>query len=362
MKIDSIEVGNFRNYEKEKIEFHDRTNIIYGDNAQGKTNILEAAFVCSTSKSHRGSRDAELIKIGSEEAHIRMFFQKKGVRHRIDVHLRLNKPKGIAIDGVPIKRSSELIGFVNIIVFSPEDLKIVKNGPSERRKFINFELSKIDGIYLRELGEYNKALLQRNRLLKQICREPSLEEVLGVWDEKLVEFGSSIISSRKKFIERLSDAVRTTNERLTGNKDHVSLVYMPDASEETFARDLMMARERDLKFYTTSVGPHRDDLCFMNDDVDVRKYGSQGQQRTCALSLKLAEIELVKEMINDAPVLLLDDVLSELDRSRQNYVLDSLGGMQAIVTCTGLEEFIGRKAALDRVFKVRSGKIYVEKG
>lgn len=361
MEIDSIEVGSFRNYDSAKLEFHSHTNILYGDNAQGKTNILEAIFVCGTTKSHKGCKDKELIKIGSNEAHIRMFTRKKGVPHKIDIHLRQNKAKGIAIDGIPIKRSSELLGLINIIFFSPEDLKIVKNGPSERRRFINLELSQLDKVYLYELGEYNKALMQRNKLLKQIYSTPSLSKTLDVWDDKLVEYGSKIISSREKFIEKLSGIAMRVSENLTGNREHLELVYEPDVTTDSYSHNLKKAREKDLHFLSTSVGPHRDDLCFINKGIDIRKYGSQGQQRTCALALKLAEIELVKEVANDTPVLLLDDVLSELDRNRQNYLLDSIDNIQTIITCTGLEEFIDGRLSLDKVFCISDGTVILEK-
>lgn len=361
MKINSIEVGSFRNYDSAKLEFHSHTNILYGDNAQGKTNILEAIFICGTTKSHKGNKDKELIKLGQDEAHIRMFIEKRGVAHKIDIHLRQNKAKGIAIDGVPIKRSSELLGLVNIIFFSPEDLKIVKNGPSERRRFINLELSQLDKVYLYELGEYDKALMQRNKLLKQIYYRPSLVDTLDIWDSKLVECGSKIIASREKFIKELSVVTKQIDESLTGNREHIELIYEPCVTVADFSDSLRKAREKDLHFMATSVGPHRDDLCFMNEGVDIRKYGSQGQQRTCALSLKLAEIELVKEVINDTPVLLLDDVLSELDRNRQNYLLDSIDNIQTIITCTGLEEFIGGRLALDKVFCISEGTVRLEK-
>jgi len=357
MKINSIEVGNFRNYDNAKLEFHSHTNILYGDNAQGKTNILEAIFVCGTTKSHKGCKDKELIKLGQKEAHIRMFVEKKGSVHKIDIHLRQDKAKGIAIDGIPIKRSSELLGLAHIIFFSPEDLRIVKNGPSERRRFINLELSQLDKVYLYELGEYNKALAQRNKLLKQISFKPSLASMLDIWDDKLVEYGSKIIASRKKFIDKMSVITRKINENLTGKKEHTRLVYEPDVTISEFASNLKKAREKDLRFLSTSTGPHRDDLCFMDKDTDIRKYGSQGQQRTCALSLKLAEIELVKEVVNDTPVLLLDDVLSELDRNRQNYLLDSIGGIQTVITCTGLEEFVGGRLALDKIFCISDGTV-----
>ena len=361
MKIDSIEVGNFRNYQNAKLEFHEHTNILYGDNAQGKTNILESIFVCGTSKSHKGSSDKELIRIGEEEAHIRMFMRKNNIPHKIDMHFRKNKGKGIAIDGIPIKKSSELLGFINIIFFSPEDLRIVKNGPSERRKFINLELSQLDSFYLHDLGEYNKALAQRNKLLKQIVYKPSLKDTLSIWDMQLLDYGSKIILRRKKFIDNLAELVAQINSKLTGGREYTKVVYEPNTEIEDFEKKLTDAREKDMHFCNTSVGPHRDDLSFINNDVDIRKYGSQGQQRTCALSLKLAEIELVKNVINDTPILLLDDVLSELDRNRQNYLLDSIDNIQTIVTCTGLEEFIDGRLTLDRIFRIVDGTVTLEK-
>lgn len=361
MKIDSIEIGNFRNYNSARLDFHEHTNILYGDNAQGKTNILESIFVAGTTKSHKGSNDRELIKIGCDEAHIRMFINKRGISHRIDMHLRKNKAKGIAIDGIPIRRSSELLGMVNIIFFSPEDLRIIKNGPSERRRFVNLELSQLDNVYLYDLGEYNKVLQQRNKLLKQIAYKPSLIDTLDIWDEQLVLYGTKIIKSRTKFLEMLSEIVTENNIKLTGGREHVKVFYEPDILVEDFSRKLKENREKDMHFCNTGVGPHRDDICFINDDIDIRRYGSQGQQRTCALSLKLAEIELVKKIIGDTPVLLLDDVLSELDRNRQNFLLESISDIQTIVTCTGLEEFIDKSLALDRIFKVTNGTVQIEK-
>ena len=361
MYINSLEVGNFRNYNFAKIEFHEKTNILYGDNAQGKTNLLESVFVCGTTKSHKGSKDKELILLGEEEAHIRLHFTKKNIKRRIDMHLKKSKGKGIAIDGIPIRRSSELLGLLNIIFFSPEDLRIIKNGPAERRRFVNMELCQLDGLYLHDLGEYNKVLMQRNKLLKQINYNPSLSDTLDIWDMSLIEYGCKIIKRREQFIHEISEIVTEVNEKLTGNKEHVKMLYEPDIMAEAFEMSLKQSRKRDLKTCSTNVGPHRDDICFMNGEIDIRKYGSQGQQRTCALSLKLAEIELVKMIVGDSPILLLDDVLSELDRSRQNFLLDSISGIQTIITCTGIEEFINSRLTLDRIFRIIQGKISIEK-
>lgn len=360
MKLESIEVGNFRNYENAKLEFHPKTNILYGDNAQGKTNILESIYVCATTNSHKGSKDKELIRFGEDEAHIRMFLTKREMTHKIDMHLRKSKGKGIAIDGVPIKRSSELMGLAYVIFFSPEDLKIIKNGPSERRRFVNMELCQLDPLYLYDLAEYNKVLMQRNKLLKQISFSPSLESTLSIWDEKLIEYGEKIIVRRQQFVDELDKIVLQVAKNLTGEKEIIKTLYEPDVSAGNFEKVLAESKERDMKFCSTNVGPHRDDLCFMNGELDLRKFGSQGQQRTCALALKLAEIEIVKKSSQDCPILLLDDVLSELDRNRQNYLLDSIHDIQTIITCTGLEEFIDSRLTLDRVFRVKEGTVTLE--
>ena len=289
-----------------------------------------------------------------------MHLVKKNMSHRIDMHLKKSKGKGIAIDGIPIKRSGELLGLLNVIFFSPEDLRIIKNGPSERRRFVNMELCQLDAVYLHELGEYNKVLAQRNKLLKQIYHQPSLKETLDLWDMQLVEYGSKLVRRRETFVEEIGEIVTEVNGRLTGGKELIRMIYEPDVLVDDFQRKLADAREKDLKTCSTNVGPHRDDICFLNGDIDLRRYGSQGQQRTCALSLKLAEIELVKDMIGDSPILLLDDVLSELDRKRQNYLLDSIHDIQAIITCTGIEEFVGSRLTLDKIFRVVQGEITVQ--
>lgn len=358
MFIQSLELNNFRNYNQLKLEFHKQANVFYGDNAQGKTNILESVFVCGTTKSHKGSKDREMIKIGENEAHIRMVIEKNQISHKIDMHLKKNKSKGVAIDGIPIKKSSELLGLMNIIFFSPEDLSIIKNGPSERRRFINMELSQLDKIYLYNLVEYNKVLNNRNKLLKQIKFNPELSDTLDVWDKQLLIYGCKIIERRALFIEELKEVVHDIHYKLSGKKEELFIKYEPNITVEEFEQKLFEAREKDIAFATTNVGPHRDDLIFIAEDSDIRKFGSQGQQRTCALSLKLAEIEIVKKMIHDQPVLLLDDVLSELDRNRQNYLLDSIDGTQTIITCTGLEEFINSRLTLDRVYKVVKGTVF----
>lgn len=360
MIIKSIEIQNFRNYEYESIEFDDKTNILYGDNAQGKTNVLEAVFIAGTNKSHKGSKDSELINFNGDEAHIKAVVSKRDIDYRIDMHIRKSRSKGIAINGVPIRRSSELYGLVNIIFFSPEDLNIIKSGPSARRRFIDMELCQLDKIYVDNLIKYNKTLEQRNKLLKDIYFEPSLEDTLDIWNRNLVNYGSEIIKRRRIFIDKLNSIIEDIHYRLSGNKEHLVISYEESVGEDVFLQELNDNIARDKKSKMTGCGPHRDDISFLIGDVDIRKYGSQGQQRTTALSLKLAEIELVRQSVGDSPILLLDDVLSELDSNRQNYLLNSINDVQTIITCTGLDEFINNRFNINRIFKVTDGHVSKE--
>lgn len=357
MIIKSIELQNFRNYDSLKMHLDEKTNILYGDNAQGKTNILEALYLSGTTKSHKGSKDRELIKFNSDEAHIRCIVKKAGMDYRIDMHLRKNKSKGIAINGIPIKKASELFGILNIIFFSPEDLDIIKRGPSERRRFIDLELCQLDKIYLHNLTNYNKILNQRNKLLKSMYYEPQLEDTLAIWDMQLVAYSKEIVCRRKAFIEELNEIASEVHEKLSGKRETLEVRYEPNAEEDQMETKLEEALERDKRQKMTSVGPHRDDICFLANGIDIRKFGSQGQQRTSALSLKLAEIELVRRRIQDMPVLLLDDVLSELDSNRQNYLLNTIGDLQTVITCTGLDEFINNRFEINRIYKIVNGSI-----
>ena len=358
MNIRSIELKNFRNYENLEISFDEGTNILFGDNAQGKTNILEAAYMSGTTKSHKGSRDREMIRFGEEEAHLKTVVVRGGREYQIDMHLKKNRAKGIAIDKIPIKKASELFGILNIVFFSPEDLNIIKNGPVERRRFLDSELCQLDRIYLADLTNYNKILAQRNKLLKDMIYRPSLSDTLPVWDMQLIETGKKIIRRRKQFVDELREIVSDIHYRISGGKEELFLKYEPNIDNIFFEDELSRAKEKDKKLCQTSVGPHRDDLLFSIGDVDIRKYGSQGQQRTSALSLKLSEIELVRKSISDTPVLLLDDVLSELDSSRQNYLLNNISDTQTIITCTGLDEFVRNRFTVNRVFEVIAGHVY----
>lgn len=355
MIIESIELSDFRNYEGLSISFDQGTNILYGDNAQGKTNILEAAYMSGTTKSHRGARDKDMIRFGQQEAHIRTAVRKRDKSYRIDMHLKGGRSKGVAVNRMPIKKASDLFGILNIVFFSPEDLNIIKNGPGERRQFLDKELCQLDKIYLSDLTKYKKTLEQRNHLLKDMSYRPELRETLSIWDEQLLHYGRLIIDKRKSFVEEMGQIISEIHGKISGGKEKLDLTYEPNISKDRFEEELKNAEARDMKMAQTTVGPHRDDMRFSIGEVDIRRFGSQGQQRTSALSLKLSEIEIVKRIIHDTPVLLLDDVLSELDSSRQNYLMDSIGDIQTIITCTGVEEFVRNRFEINRIFEVREG-------
>lgn len=358
MYIESVQLKNFRNYETLELDLDRETNILYGDNAQGKTNILEALYLCGTTKSHRGSRDREMIRFDEDEAHIRMNVKKDEISYKIDMHLRKNKGKGVAINGLPIKKARELFGIVNLVFFSPEDLNIIKNGPGERRRFLDMELCQLDSLYLADLAGYNQVINQRNRLLKDISINPGLQDTLDVWDLQMVRYGKNIISKRKIFIEELNSVISGIHRNLTGGLEHLEVIYEANSAEQDLEEAVFRNRERDIRMKMTSSGPHRDDICLLANGIDIRKYGSQGQQRTAALSLKLSEIHLVKDKIRDTPVLLLDDVLSELDGNRQTYLLDSIHNIQTLITCTGLDDFVNHRFQINRIFKVVKGNVY----
>lgn len=362
MIVKSIELKDFRNYESLKMELSPGINILYGDNAQGKTNVLEALYMCGTTKSHKNSKDKEIIMISKEEAHIRVMLEKDEIGHKVDMHLKKSKSKGIAIDGIPIKKSSELLGMMPVIFFSPEDLSIIKDGPAERRRFLDMELCQTDKIYYYNLSNYNKVLTQRGNLLKQIEFDRTLKDTIDLWDEQLVEYGKQIITIRNEFIQQINEMICEIHHRITEGKEQIRLAYDPNISAERMQEELFLHRDIDLVMKTTGIGPHRDDVIFYINDIDVRKYGSQGQQRTAALSLKLAEIELMKKKFGFAPLLLLDDVFSELDRSRQNHLLESLKKIQTVITCTGMEEYVKERMIIDKVYKIVNGTAMEEKG
>ena len=360
MIVESIELKNYRSYEELHIDLSPGTNILYGDNAQGKTNVLESIYLCCTSKSHRGSKDREIIRFSQEESHIKLQIRRGNVPCRIDMHLKKNKPKGIAINGIPLRRASELFGVANVVFFSPEDLNLIKNGPSERRRFIDMELCQLSQVYVHSLVQYNRALMQRNKLLKELSFHPEYEDTLDIWDEQLIRYGREVMEQRRSFLAQMDAIVHEIHGNLSGGREDMKLIYAPDTREEDLEQAFKKNRPQDIKQKTTLSGPHRDDMNLMIGGVDVRRFGSQGQQRTAALSLKLSELELMQKISRDNPVLLLDDVLSELDGHRQNQLLSAIRHIQTIITCTGLDEFVNNRFPIDRIFKAAEHTVKCE--
>jgi len=361
MIVTRLELKDFRNYETLEMDFSEGTNILFGNNAQGKTNILEAIFLCGSTKSHRGAKEKEMIRFSENEAHVRIYINRDKVDYKIDYHLSRDKRKAVAIDNTAVKKYSEIFSLMSVVSFSPEDLSIIKNGPAERRNFCDMEICQLDKIYMFNLTTYNKTLQQRNQILRKKEDGFMNSEILSVWDDQLIKSGKMIIESRKKFIEEINEIAKDVHTKLTSGKEELTLIYEPNVKEEELEDAIKKGLARDMAAGMTLSGPHRDDICFMikkdGTEIDVRKFGSQGQQRTAALSLKLAEIELVKRKIHNNPIILLDDVLSELDRSRQQQLIEGIEGMQTIITCTGLEEFVDKSVDTTKVFKVENGSV-----
>ena len=361
MQIDSLELASFRNYDSLSINFDSGINIIYGANAQGKTNILESIYMCSSGKSHKGSKEKDIIKEGCAESHIKGDFSGSSGKERVDIHLKAGSGKGIALNRVPIRKISELYGIIKVVIFSAEDLDIIKRGPSARRRFMDMELCQLDKLYVEDLITYNKIRIQRSELFKRLGEEKNnreeLLETLDIWDLQLVNTGSRLIKRRKKFIEEINEIILDIHYQISGGSEKIKMIYKPSVKENDFYEELRKSREKDIITRTTNVGPHRDDFSFFAEEKDIKTFGSNGQQRTCALSLKLSEIKLIEQQKKEKPVLLLDDVLSELDRNRQRHLLKSLGQTQTIITCTGVDEFIEKELGQTRKFLIENAKI-----
>lgn len=361
MYITEVSLQNFRNLAQLKIEPSEGINVIYGSNAQGKTNFLESLYFCAMGRSLRGKSDQQLIRFDEEESHIRMLVQRKQRYDRIDVHLKKDEKKGIAVNGLPVRKLGDLFGTLYAVIFSPEDLSLVKDGPGERRRFLDMELCQLSKVYYYDLQQYYRILKQRNNLLKEIQKKPQLQETLFVWDDQLAEYGERIIAARKRFLIRLDEIAAEKLSQLTGGRDHLQTIYKPNCEEGMLAEKLRKNIDRDIYFGSTQSGPHKDDILFSIDGREVKVYGSQGQQRTTALAARLAEIDLIREETGEEPVLLLDDVFSELDENRQKFLLQSIEGLQAFVTCTGIEDSVRKYISKDNLFYVDNGVITPQK-
>lgn len=367
MFIKNLKLRDFRNYKRLDLDFSKRFNIIYGDNGQGKTNILEAIFLCASGRSHRTSKDSELINIGNGSFFITLDLNREDLDKIIEFSYSKEEKKKVKINEIPVKKIGDLIGNLNTVLFSPEDLLIIKEGPSERRRFIDITISQLKPSYFFDLQQYIKVLSQRNNLLKELQNKRSLIDTLDVWDSNLLMLGSRIIKVRHEFLKKLNLKARENHSKLTNGKEVLSLKYSPSFRienlenindiEKGFEKILANSRERDIARMTTHYGPQRDDFELFLNELNLKLYGSQGQQRTAILSMKLSEIDIMKESTGKYPILLLDDVMSELDINRQEYLMNNLENVQTLITCTD-KDFFDRKINGEIKFiKIKNGSI-----
>lgn len=333
MLITDLKIRNFRNYEEENIKFNNEINIFYGNNAQGKTNIIESIFLCAIGKSFRTNKEKELIKFEKEFSSIELEYKK--IDRNGKIKIELSDKKNIYINGVKIKKLSELLGKINVVIFTPDDINILKNGPKMRRRFLDIMISQLRPNYIYNLNMYLKTLEQRNSYLKQIKFENKDKEMLEVWDYKLVEYGNKIYNYRLEFIEKIQNKIIKIHNEITNNDEKIKLEYISDLkNKENFYYQLKESRNIDIIRGTTSKGIHRDDFSIFINDNNVNIYGSQGQNRTAVLSLKMSELQVIKDEIGENPILLLDDFMSELDNKRRKNFLNNIKDTQVIITCT----------------------------
>ena len=362
MFIKNIELKNFRNYDELTLSFNDKVNFIVGNNAQGKTNLLEGIYMSSIGKSFRTSKDSEMIGFGKDFCKIKVTAQKNLFLTDVEIIIRNDRGKSVKVDGVNISKTSDLLENIYIVIFSPEDLKIVKDEPEKRRRFIDRELCLIKPYYFDCLSSYRKVLLQRNTYLKEKNIEKS---VLDIWDTQLSSYGAKIISMRRDFIEKINEISHRLHLNITNGKENLKIEYDPSVNpvgevkdtENILYKCLKDSYNNDMRLRTTTKGPHRDDIQFYIDDVNVRSYGSQGQQRTAALSLKLAELDLIKNETGENAVLLLDDVMSELDNSRQEFLIRSLSDIQLFITSTDITDNLKDVVSKGNIYKIEEGKL-----
>jgi len=359
MHIKYLQLINFRNYNSLVIQLNKGTNVFVGDNAQGKTNILEAIYYCSLAKSHRTNRDKELINWNGTDAYIKLYVCKTRLDKKIEIKIFKEGRKGVNINSIKVQKLSELVGSFNVIMFSPEDLNIVKDSPSYRRKFLDIELCKLSSHYYYSLTQYKKILNERNSTLKKWNTNI---DIIDVYDKQLSEFGAIIIRDRITYLENLNKKGKTIHSDITSNSEEIEIKYLTpikelDNIQEKLYMLLCKNRKRDIEIKTTSIGPHRDDFSININGMDVRIFGSQGQQRTTVLTIKFSALAIIKELTGEYPVLLLDDVLSELDTKRQEYILNSIKEVQTLITCTGINDIRKYLNAESKIFEVMSGEL-----
>ena len=354
MYINKIKLNNFRNYDEQEIELEPNINIFYGDNAQGKTNIIESIFISSIGKSFRTNKENELIKFNKDFSSIYIEYEKSD--RQGNIRINISNKKEIFINGVKIKKLSELLGKINTVIFTPDDINILKDGPQKRRRFLDIMISQLRPNYIHILNMYNKTIEQRNNYLKQIKIENKPEEMLEIWDEKLAEYGVKIYEYRNEFIEKIKNKINNIHKKITDEKEEIKIEYISDCSnKENYLNILKERKKLDIIKGFTTKGIHRDDfMIYINDEL-VNVYGSQGQNRTVILSLKISELQVIYDEIGEYPILLLDDFMSELDEKRRKNFLENIKDTQVIITCTDKLELDNIKY---KIYNVKKGEIF----
>lgn len=333
MYINKIKLHNFRNYEEQEIKLNKNINVIYGDNAQGKTNILEAIFLCSFGKSFRTNKERELIKFGQESLSVEAEYQKKDRSGKIKVDIA--QKKQISANGIKIKKLSEILGNINIVIFTPEDINILRDGPANRRRFLDMMIGQLRPNYVHNLNLYMQTLEQRNNYLKQVKEEHKTQELLEIWDEKLAEYGEKVYKYRVEYVDKIKQKINVIHNKITNQNEELMIEYNSNCkNREEYLKLLKERRKLDIIKGFTTKGIHRDDFLIYINGKEVNIYGSQGQNRTVILSLKLAELNVVYDEIGEYPILLLDDFMSELDEKRRRNFLENIENTQVIITET----------------------------
>lgn len=355
MYINKIKLQNFRNYNEQEIILNKSINVFYGDNAQGKTNILEAIFLCTFGKSFRTNKEKELIKLGKDNANVIIEYEKKDRDGKISISI--SDKKQILVNGIKIKKLSELLGNINIVIFTPDDINILKGGPALRRRFLDMMIGQLKPNYVYILNMYIKTLEQRNNYLRQIKEENKPENLLDIWDEKLIEYADIIYKYRKEFIDKIKKKINIIHKKITDEKEEINIQYISNCeSKEAYLELLKQRRKLDIIKGFTTKGIHRDDFEIYINNKELSIYGSQGQNRTAILSLKLSELQVIYDEIEEEPILLLDDFMSELDINRRKNFLNNINNTQVIITCAEKIEFL--KENVDYcLYQVKEGEI-----
>lgn len=353
MYIKKIRLFNFRNYIEQEIFLNENINIFYGDNAQGKTNILEAIYMCALGRSFRTRKEKETVNIEKERAIIEVFYEKNNREQKIKIEI--DDKKNIFINDIKVKKISEILGNINVVMFCPDDIEILKGNPEKRRKFLDIMIGQLKPIYIYNLSQYIKVLQQRNNYLRQIKYENKPIEILEIWDEQLFNLSKKIYSYRSLFIEKINNNINNIHEKITNNNEKIEIKYITNFNENNYKSNLKKFLKNDIQKGYTNYGIHRDDFKLFINNRPINIYGSQGQFRSAILSLKLTELNIINDEIGESPILLLDDFMSELDNKRKNNFLDNINNLQVLITCT---EKINKENS--KIFYIEKGKVKLE--